>query len=235
MRRIVLSSLFTAYCLLPTAAFAQSIDLLWQGETYTPPFYEGRSLWSRESRLSVTALASVPGFSPQSLYYRWTRDGTVLGSLSGVGRSSLTFVASVLASEMEIKVDARDGEDGPVLASSTITLRPLFSRLLVVEDSPLYGLMLHKPVKSEFFLSQSEVSFSAIPLFARVTFRAAPAITYTWTTNTGDARTGNSATYRAPEGERGESVINLKAENTGIIEVPPKKSFLVKFGEQSGF
>ena len=215
---------------------AGEVDLLWQGETYTPPFYDGRTLWSNETRVKVVAVSNISGFDPSTLYYRWTKDGIVLGSLSGVGKSSMVFVDSVLSLPIEVKVDLRDGEDGKVLGTQTVVLTPGNPRTIVVEKSPLYGYLFNKAVGSEFELKSEEVSFAAYPLFGQVTYKDAPALTYKWITNTGDTRTGSEVIYRVPEGASGSSSVNLKVTHSRVLVQPRDKSFVVRFdNNQSGF
>src|SRR3989344_1441328 len=101
---------------LPTLVSAQSVDLLWQGETYTPPFFEGRSLWSNQSRVTIVAVPQGLG-NASALNYRWTKNDTVLGSLSGVGKSLLSLKDTILSKPQTIKVEVVSGER--VLASAT--------------------------------------------------------------------------------------------------------------------
>lgn len=212
---------------------AGEVDLLWQGETYTPPFYEGLPLWSKQSRVRFTAISNLPNSA--SLYYRWTKNGTVLGTLSGVNKPTITFVDSALSLPLEVKVDLRNGEDGDILGSTTIVLNPISMKLLVVEDNPLYGLLLNKAVSSLFVLSQDEVTFSALPLFGKVTQRNAPAFSYSWIANSGDSRSGNTVTYRSPESGAGTALITLEASNAQILDQPAEKSFSIKFDKQNAF
>jgi hypothetical protein len=185
--------------------------------------------------VKVVAVSNVPGFEPASLYYRWTKDGIVLGSMSGVGKSSMVFVDNVLSLPLEIKVDLRDGEDGKVLGTQTIVLTPGTPRIMVVEKNPLYGYMFNRAVGSEFLLKSEEVSFAAYPLFGQVTYKDAPALTYKWTTNTGDVRSGSEVTYRVPEGASGSSSVNLKVTHSRVLVQPRDKSFVVRFDNQNGF
>jgi len=233
MRRIALLILFLSILPVFSLKAEGEVDLLWQGEVYTPPFYEGRSLWTYQSRLSVTAMPNIPNAS--SLYYRWTKDGTVLGSLSGINKRSITFTDSVLSLPIEIKVDLRDGEDGPVLGSSTIELRAGAPRLLVVENNPLYGVLFNRAVDSEYLLSGDEVTFAALPMFTSVTFRAAPALALSWLTNSGDRREGAEVTYRKPEDTSGSSVVRLRMNNSNTLRQVPEKSFLIRFDDENVF
>lgn len=217
------------------AQTTNSVDLLWQAETYTPPFYEGRALWSSESHITFVAIPHISGTDPSSLYYRWSQDGTVLGSSSGINKRSLSFSDSVLSLRTEVRVDIMPGIGKGVLASASVSLKPIVPRVIVLEKHPLYGLMFHRPVGSSFDLVSDEVTFSAIPLFAAVSARTVPALSYTWTTNNGDIRNGNTVTYRVPKNASGSSSIRLRTTNTRVLSQPQEKSFTVQFDNENDF
>lgn len=235
MRRIALLVLPALLFPFFYALAAGEVDLLWQGRTYTPPFYLGLPLWSNESRITLVALARVPGVEASALYYKWSKNGTVLGTSSGVNKRSLTFADSVLSLPAEIRVDVLRAQGEGIEASASVTLAPVASKLLVYEDSPLYGLMLHKAVLGEFSLSEPEVTFAAFPLYSTVTDRRASAMTYTWTTNSNEKRIGESITYRAPENSAGSSNVSLRAANIRVLTQPKVMSFLVKFDNTNDF
>lgn len=227
--------ILATYFFLPSISSAQEVDLIWQGETYTSPFYEGLPLWTNESRITFSAIPNLPNVSPSSLYYRWSKNGVVLGSLSGVNKRSITFTDTVLSLPIEVKVDIRDGEEGEILGTNTIKIKPVAPKLIVVEDNPLYGLMFHNAVKESYTLSGEEINLIALPLFARVSYRLAPALTYTWTTNTGEVSRGNKVTYRAPEDTSGSSSIRLRLQNDSVLAQAPIKNFLVQFANEQEF
>jgi len=90
---------------------AQEVDILWQGETYTPPFYKGRALWSSQSRITFLAIPHGAGIgNPANLTYRWTQNGTVLGNINGIGKNTLSFTDSVLSKPQTIKIDVLSGQ-----------------------------------------------------------------------------------------------------------------------------
>lgn len=233
-RRALLPLLF----LLPIATHAATppvsgnVDILWQGETYTPPFYLGRALWGYQTRVTLVAVANV-STNPNSLIYRWTQDDTVLGNNSGVGKRSLSWSDSVLSLPTTIKVDVTMPDGVTSVGSATITLTPRASQTLVVEDNPLFGLMLHKAVGDSLTLNGQEVSFSALPLFSGVSTRIAPAETYAWLTSGSPARTGNKVTYRVPDGTSGSAEVTVRANNKNAIIEPLDKTFLVQFGQSN--
>src|SRR5688572_16598777 len=85
---------------------AQEVDLLWQAETYTLPFYKGKALWSKESRVKLLAIPRGPGVgNPLNLTYKWTKNGTVLGNINGVGKNTIAFTDSIISRPQTIQVD----------------------------------------------------------------------------------------------------------------------------------
>lgn len=228
----VLALFLFSSLLFSTPLFAADVDLLWQAKTYVPPFYEGKALWTNQSDIVFTAVPT--GFSnPSALIYRWSKDGVVLGSNSGVNRRSLAISDGILSLSTQIKVDVFGSSSADPLASATVTLRPTYVRPLVYEDNPLYGLMLNNAIEKSFTMTDPEVSFAALPVFGQATLRTAPAYSYTWSTNSADIKSGNKVTYRAPANEPGSSSVTLKTVNSRVLMPYEEKGFTINFGDQS--
>ncbi|MDP2642027.1 MAG: hypothetical protein Q8P21_01920, partial [bacterium] len=143
--------LVTLLLILPVLHLqAQEVNLFWQGETYASPFYKGKALWSNQSRISFVAIPQGLGNSA-SLNYKWTRNGTVLGNINGIGRSTLSFLDSILSKSQIIKVEILSSQS-TVLAETSITVTPISPILAVYENNPLYGYMFHKEVAGTYQL-----------------------------------------------------------------------------------
>lgn len=231
--------LFTIYYLLSTSsAFAQSVDLLWQGNTYTPPFYKGKTLWSNQSMITLWALPQGLG-DPAKLNYKWTKGGTVLGGpkgVNGVGKNRLSFTDSVLGRPQTIKVDivstpAADGSE-EVLASASVYVEPIPPTLVIYENNPLYGFMFHKEAVGTFNLQEKEVTFTAFPFFFSTSNRINADLSYKWNSNSGEAETRNSVTYRSPDNGSGTSQIQASISNRDKILQSASRNFLIQFGKQ---
>lgn len=233
MRKLLFSLLFSFLIPIFHLNAAQEVDILWQANTYTPPFYKGLPLWSNQSRITFVAIPNLPNINPSSLIYRWTQDGTVLGPSSGINKRSITIGDTVLSLPTEIRVDVFLEEGTEPLGSASVSLEPITTKLMVYENNPLYGLLLNKSITSEFEITEDEVTFAAIPLYANVSMRNAPSITYTWITNTGDTRSGPDITYRAPEEGSGSASITLGSKHSQTLIEPKKMNFLVKFDSTS--
>lgn len=211
------------------------VDLIWEARTFTPAFFEGLPLWSNESSITFTAIPHLTNISGNELIYRWSKNKTVLGSMSGVGKNSLTIKDTILSQPIEITIDLFINNGSNPLGTATISITPTNPKLLIFENSPLYGILLNKSIRNEFTIKEDEVTLSAVPLFSTVSKRTAGAFEYTWLTNSGERRLGDSVTYRAPEGGSGSASIMVRANNSKIIAQPKNVSFLIKFNEQNDF
>lgn len=209
---------------------AQEVDILWQGETYAPPFYQGRGLWSKQSKINFVAIPQGLG-SPTSLNYKWTKNGTVLGNINGIGRNTLSFFDNILSKPQTIKVEIISGQN-TVLAEASVTVTPISPILAVYENNPLYGYMFHRETSGTYELKEREVTFSAFPFFFSISDRADSIISYEWRTNVGEAETTNSVTYRSPDNAAGSSAVQARATNKDQITQDTDKNFLIEFGNQ---
>lgn len=209
---------------------AQEVDILWQGETYTPPFYEGRTLWSHQSRITFVAIPHNLG-NPAALNYRWKTNGSVLGNMSGVGRSTLSFVESVISRPRTIEVEVV-ASDRTILASNSVYVVTRSPILAVYENNPLYGFMFNKEV-GEYEMGNKEVVLSAFPFFFSTMSRLDTIIGYEWVSNTGDKNTANSVTYRTPDEGSGSSQVTVRARSAENLLQSASKNLLIKFNSRN--
>lgn len=228
MRKTLLTLLLITL-LAPLSLSAQSVDLLWQGETYTPPFYGGKSLWSKQSRVHVTALPQGLG-SRSNLNYRWSKNGTILGNISGVGVNSIYFTDSILSKPQVIKVEIVSGSR--VRAESSVLITPVAPTLSVYENHPLYGFMFHKEVGSAFDLQSREVTLTTFPLFFSTQSRSDKSIQYGWSSNESGGESSNSITFRTPDNVSGTSRVSAEATHMDKISQSSDKTFLIEFGNE---
>ena len=217
---------------IPLLSHAQSVDLLWQGETYTPPFYEGRSFWSKESQVTFLAIPQGLG-NAETLNYRWSKNGTVLGSLSGIGQRILKIYDTVLSKSVTIKVEIVSG-DNSILASSSSTLAPISPQTMIYEKHPLYGFLFHLAPYDGYMMG-SEATFSAFPFFFNTLSRGDSVLSYTWKNNSQESSREQNVTFRAPEGESGTALIKASIKHANNIFGTADKSFIVKFENDAGF
>ncbi len=185
-----------------------SIDLLYESDTYVPPFYAGRSLPSAGSTLRVQALVHFvrPDGSevkPSDITYTWRRDGRVLGSVSGRGRDTLSTDAPYLYGSSVIALDA-ESVDGSFHGNASVTVRSVEPVLRLYQDHPLFGLRLDQAVASTSRFVEREMTFAAIPFFGAFRTPTDPSLSYEWTVDgshvDSSAAAPHELTLGAPEG-----------------------------------
>lgn len=228
---LILSLLF-----VPILVGAQEIDLLWQGDTYAPPFYKSRALWTNQSDIIIQAIPHIKTSSggeldPTKLVYKWWKNSVVLGDISGVGKNSITFSAPIVGRPQNIKIEILNN-DGEILGSASKEFTPISPSLVVYEDSPLYGIMFNKEAGDSYGMSGEEINLIAFPLFFSATNKDSELMKYSWQTNSKGSVEGSSITLRAPSEEGGRARITVQASNEEKITQSGEKSFLLKFNEK---
>jgi hypothetical protein len=225
--------LLTLSFFLASVASAQSVDLLYQGKSYTAPFYQGAPLWPKQGLAKFLAIPQGLG-SPSSLIYRWSKDGTVLGGdngASGIGRNNLTISDNLFSKPTTIEVEIVAANE-EILAKNSLTLVPQNPLVMVYENNPLYGLMFHREVGSAYRLEDAEITFSAFPFFLDTPSQNNSKVDYKWITNVGESQSGPNVTYRTPEEGSGSSSVSIDISTPEKIMTSFGKTFLVQFGHE---
>jgi len=101
------------------------IDTLWEvTDAYTPPFYRGKTLPTKQSEIKITAIPETlliePTDAPNLIYY-WDRNYTRQQAGSGFGRQSFTFEADPLDINEKITVTSNDRRENS-FATNTIDI-----------------------------------------------------------------------------------------------------------------
>ncbi len=79
------------------------IDLLWEAaDSYTPPFYKGKALFSNGSAIPARS-------APKNISFEWSRNDSVDLSVSGYNKNSITFRNETLKQQERVSVVADSG------------------------------------------------------------------------------------------------------------------------------
>jgi hypothetical protein len=218
------------------------VDLLWEADTYTPPFYEGKALPSSRSGLRIVAtpnFTSAGGLSlnPEDLIYTWERGSRVLGSLSGRGKNTLEIEAAQLYNQLLISVRV-ESVDGTLLAGNSVLVPALTPEVVLYEDHPTRGMLLERALPETFDLEEEEVTLTAIPFFFSTNERNESHMTYSWSVDGTNVapQTGNpsSITLR-PTGGSGRSSLSVDLRNQQSLLQIARSSLSINYesGSQS--
>lgn len=186
------------------------VDLIAGSDSYTPPFYRGATLPSAGSQLVLQAL---PHFvlptgrllPPAELTYTWKRNGQVQGTLSGKGRSAIVVPAPILYGRDTFTVDVASS-DGLMGGEASRTIAAADTDVVLYEDHPLYGVLFAQAIGASDAITDSEMTFAAIPYFAPVVTPADPLLNYAWRVN--------EQNIVADTGRPNEITISATSDNT---------------------
>ncbi|HVT75369.1 MAG TPA: hypothetical protein VHD69_03105 [Candidatus Paceibacterota bacterium] len=197
-----------------------SVDLLWQSDGYTPPFYKGKALESYGAAFKVVAVAELFGpngkkTDPKTLVYTWKKNGTTDAAQSGYGKDSYTGTqSSYVRGGDDISVEAstvsRDAG-----ATRTITISPTVPEVVFYENSPLYGMVYEKALTGSIALTGEEITLKAVP-FNVSALNPLSGLSLDWTLN-GDAladfKDEDQITLRTTGTAGGQSNVGVSIQN----------------------
>ena len=164
------------------------VDILWNTSTYTPPFYEGKALFTNQSEVRLSAIPNITNsagnlVSPENLVFRWYKGNTLIQSGSGFGRNTLTLKGGVLFKSLDIKVEVAT-LDNSSTAENRIIIPSENPSVLIYEDHPLFGILFNRAL-SDLILKEKEIKLSAVPYFFDAPSKNSASLEYTWSQNLG--------------------------------------------------
>jgi len=195
------------------------INLLWEAKTYTPPFYKGKAAYTNQAEIKVVALPiffDVDGskIDPSNLVYRWTVDGFVSKDASGYGKNFINLPAKTIAPQTAVEVEVKN-LDETLGMKKGLVLDPTQPKILVYENSSLYGLLEQRAITGNFSLAGAEITLSAVPYFFSISDRHNSALNYTWNINGQNLGLGNSSDVTFKGGDSaGFAQVKVGVRNT---------------------
>mgnify|MGYP001579574390 CR=1 FL=1 len=214
------------------------IDLVWEAVSYAPPFYKGKALYAAQGQVVVNALPYVvergSKVSPESLIYKWEKDGKVLGSVSGYGKNTLILYGSIISRPMVISVEVTSPKSA-VKTSGSVVINPTQTKVLFYEINPLYGIQYGSAVGKELVMKDNELTLIASPYFFSIEEKTFGKLSHKWTLNNKkiEEESGKDIiTFRKPE-TVGTSQISLSIESDNKVLQSARNTVLLKFDDKN--
>lgn len=197
------------------------VDLVWEAESYVPPFYKGKALHSRQGVIKIVA---TPDFVkngkrilPQNLVYEWSNDVEAYQSQSGYGKNVIVLNGSILGKNESIEVLVKDPINN-LVAQKFIDISPVNTEIIFYENSPYYGHIFDSAVTNTFNLKTEEIEVLATPYYFTKSDNGL--LKYEWRLNGQSVPNlfgSRTAVFRKPENSGGRSNISLRIENQNRI------------------
>lgn len=203
---------------------AQDVDIAWEANSYTAPFYKGKALHTTEGEVLFVAMPNFitstgAQINPTTLIYKWSQDGTILADRSGYGKNTFSYTGTILSKPVTISVEVSTLK-GDASARKSVTVTPENTKAVFYENNPLYGILFNQAVGDTFTLTAKEGKFEAFPYFFTGKNRSAPEMQYTWKLNDSPllvAKSQHSMVFRNEEGKSGKSEVRVSVSNLSKI------------------
>jgi hypothetical protein len=212
-----------------------NINLIWEAQTYTPPFYEGKALFTDQSQMTVAALPTfvqngkvVP---KENLVYTWKLNGDILQTKSGYGKYFASIVGGFFGGLQVVEVDASSA-DGTLQGSATATINPSQTQIVVYQNHPLFGILTNNAIVNSFQMTDKESSFVAEPFYFSRNFSVAPDMTLNWSVNgapAGAGANGNMITLRQNSTQNGTSAVFVTATHNTKTSQQAQTQFSISY------
>lgn len=211
------------------------INLLWQAETLTPPFYQGKARASAGAKIKILATPYIINQAGkkervQDLIYNWFIGDTLNKEGSGQGKNVFSAQTNPNDSQLKVtlKVTAKSGGSG---ANKTLIIYLDKPELAFYEQRPLEGANYGKQIIDNYELYGDESSFVAVPFFWPLKYLED--ITYAWTVNSlpvPNKERADTLTVRQPSSGSGLNQIGLQVSDPTNKQITSNGSFNIKFG-----
>lgn len=119
------------------------VDMLWEAQTYTPPFYKGKALPSYKSLVRVTAIPRFNALTsdPSQFYYKWTYN-KIQGAGEALGMNSIILPMGFDDSKIPVAVTVNlPGTDWSGYKLTNIPGHE--AKLVLYEQAPLLGIQFN--------------------------------------------------------------------------------------------
>lgn len=197
-----------------------TVDLLVESiDSYTPPFYKGRSLPTRESLVKVSAVPQISNLSDsKNAVYTWKQNSKARPEFSGYGKRYFVYKNGFLDTTDTISV-LSSTQAGSSAAENQKTINLYTPKVLLYQDHPSQGLLTNRAITDTFTMEGSETTFVAVPYFTTPSIYNNPLagnLAYTWKINGSETAPTerNRITLRRPEGSSGTAKLNVSVKNS---------------------
>jgi len=213
------------------------VDLVYEAQTYTPPFYKGGALFTSQSTLNLVA---IPRFiseqktliNPQNLVYRWKVDNRNVPSASGVGKNKFTYEGVLIQRPTNISVEVTSLDD-LFQAKDSVEMTLQNPEVVVYENNPVHGVIFEKAIEGVFNMDREEISLVAQPFFFNSRDVDGFLTQYYWYTNSklGSESDLGEVTFRADSEQKGIASIQVVANRASYLLQNASTNFQLDFSK----
>ncbi len=207
------------------------VEMLWQAiDSYTPPFYKGRSFPSTEGYIRVVAMpntAGVANINNKNMAYYWKINYNSDQDASGYGKDSFTYKNSYLNDIDHVGV-AVSTTNGSYTGTGTVDIPMSKPEIIFYKKSPTEGINYNEAISNTVDMTEDEMTLVAEPYFLNNIINTNDLV-YKWQINNKDINTPRNPyelTIR-PESRGGYANINISINSISKLFQSVSKSIKI--------
>ena len=211
------------------------VDVLWEANTYVPPFYKGKALPTYKSIVKVSAIPRFNSLTsnPKDYYYKWTVNRTQGGG-EGLGKSSIPIGMGWPNANVPITVTVST-QDGKARGSTMQYIPTTDPKIIFYEQAPLLGIRFDHALGGEVSAEGNEFRLRAVPYYFSLDNYLNGDLVYSWRKDS--ARISpeynpNTLIIQKNGREAQASSINLTVQNAKRILQQADSAAFVSFKEE---
>ncbi len=156
------------------------IDILWEAQTYTPPFYKGKALPSYKSFLRVSAIPryNSPSSNPSEYHYKW-RYNRIENVGEGLAKNSVVIPSGYADAAVPVILDVKLPST-PWSGSASANIKGAEAKVVLYENAPLLGIQFNRALKGGNDAVGNGYTIRAIPYFFSTDNYFNNELVYTW-------------------------------------------------------
>ena len=196
------------------------VQLIWEGvDSYTPPFYRGKSFPSAEGLIKVVAIPNTNSIKQGkgNITYTWKAGDNTVQGVSGYNKDAYVFQNSELNDIERVTVTV-ESIDGRYSATNTIEVPITEPKIIFYKKSPTEGILYHEALADEAFISEEELTIVAEPYFLALKGNEG-VFNYSWEINGEGISTPSKKTELTirPAERGGYATIGVTLENLNTL------------------
>jgi hypothetical protein len=215
------------------------VDIVWEADVYTPPFYKGKALVSHRS---VVKLVAIPNFidsrglkiDDSDLMYVWKKNGTVINGSQGLGKNVLYYDMEKNFRDSTLTVEVSNSDDS-IKAKSSVKIKEIKPKIVFYENDPLLGIVFEKALNQKIDLLKEEITITAQPLFFSKDDIKNEKLEYKWKLNSKllDDVVGDFITLKKGE-DKGIANLSLGIQDKNRVMQSATNILNINFDDEGG-
>lgn len=209
------------------------VALLWEADSYVPPFYKGKALHTFGQDAILVAMPNfvvngetVPA---SSLLYEWYVGPTKLPE-SGVGKQRIVISGDALRLYRNARVVVST-LDKTSSSEASLEVPSTFPKLHLYEINPLYGRIYEKSLSGKLYSGTGEFSIIATPYYFNKSSVEKGLLSVGWSLLKATSTSyGLIQTFSPIAGAAGTSILSVSASDPSNIFMQSNTTIEIRYG-----